>query len=45
MAWAVTGVVAGVISVGFVVGGVLEGEARLAGEDSLRPRLSCGESI
>jgi hypothetical protein len=23
----------------------LEGEARLAGDDSLRPRLCCGESI
>lgn len=33
------------IAVGVGVGVGLEGEARLAGDDSLRPRLCCGESI
>jgi hypothetical protein len=57
LAWGVAdgvacGVADGVVCViacgaanGIAVGVGLEGEARLAGDDSLRPRLCCGESI
>ena len=37
--------VASGVACGIAVGVGLEGEARLAGDDSLRPRLCCGESI